>query len=91
MRIQILATAAAVLCLSAYSAQAEDFTYGKVKMYDPDSRVVTLDSGASFILNPDFHPNIRPGEAVVVDWQDNVNGDSYADYVGPTATMAQDL
>ncbi|PRD43880.1 hypothetical protein C5748_08480 [Phyllobacterium phragmitis] len=91
MRIHIFSAAAAILALSAYSAQAEDFAFGKVKMYDRNSQVVTLDSGSSFILNPSYHPDIRPGDAVVIAWQDNLNGNFYADYVGPATTMMQNM
>jgi len=91
MRIQMFSTAAAILALSAFSAQAEDFTSGKVKMYDPNSQIVTLESGRSFILNPNYHPDIRPGDDVVIAWQSNLKGNFYVDYVGPATTAVQGL
>ncbi|WP_153020285.1 hypothetical protein [Paramesorhizobium deserti] len=87
MRIQIISAAATILALSAYSAQAEDFAFGKVKMYDQSSQMVTLDSGSSFILRPGQNPDIRPGDEVVIGWQSNLNGDFYVDYIGPAKTM----
>ncbi|WP_407865773.1 hypothetical protein [Phyllobacterium phragmitis] len=91
MRIQVLSAVAALLALSVYSAQAEDFAFGKVKMYDPNSHMVTLDNGSSFILRPGQNPDIHPGEAVVIGWQSNLNGDFYVDYIGPATTVAEGL
>lgn len=83
MRYHLMAAIAAGATLFAFAAQAEDFTTGKLIAFDHASRVVTLDDGQSFQLIPGFHPHVRVGERVIVDWRSNLYGDNTADYVGP--------
>jgi hypothetical protein len=83
MGMKILSAAAIVLTLSAYGAQAEDFTQGKVKTFDPNTEMVTLTDGASFALRPGEHPAIQTGEPVVVASDSNYYGTHYADVVAP--------
>ncbi len=85
MRYHLMAAIAAGVSLFSFAAHAEDFTKGTLKSYDRASQVVTLTNGQSFELYPPYHPNVRPGERVVVDWQSNLNGDDHADFVGPAS------
>ncbi|MBB4092364.1 hypothetical protein HGG72_19165 [Ochrobactrum pecoris] len=87
MRYHLMAAIAAGVSLFSFAAHAEDFTMGTLKSYDQASHVITLADGQSFELYPPYHPNVRPGEKVIVDWQSNLNGDDHADYVGPASQM----
>jgi len=85
MRYHLMAAFAAGISLFSFAAHAEDFTIGTLRSYNPASQVVTLTNGRSFELYPPYHPNVRSGERVVVDWQSNLNGDDHADFVGPAS------
>ncbi|WP_420961417.1 hypothetical protein [Brucella sp. IR073] len=86
MGMKILSAATIILALSAYGAQAEQFTQGTVKSYDPNAETITLDNGSTFALRPGDHPAVQKGEPVVVASDDNYNGTHYADDVSPATS-----
>lgn len=81
MHTRILAVSALVLSLASGSALAAEVMSGKVESYDPESRVMVLDTGESFVLAPAVETeNLDEGDEVMVSF-DMVGDDMVANEV----------
>ncbi|MFO1184976.1 MAG: hypothetical protein U1E56_09340 [Bauldia sp.] len=76
MRSSVIAAAAAALMASTVVASADDIV-GAVKTYDPVKRILTIESGQVFYVEPEVDFKFAPGARIKISYSSD-HGDHSA-------------